>query len=698
MYPLIIISVLFTAIASFCFVSSGLTASCPCLAGKNNYCQYGPSYPGCGMTSPGGYCDPNGDGSFSDADWVRGYNEYQANCDDTGNNLPDVQIEDLWWTPSDPAPGAAVQLHVRVRNIGNAGTGADVGVGYFVDGHQIGWGIRGPMAAGETSSNFGMHQRWTATNGTHQIRAVVDDVNRFDESNENNNARQEVLTVGNSNLPDVYIEDMWWTPAAPGPGESVQLHVRVHNSGSAGTGADVGVGYFVDGHQIGWGIRGPMAAGETSSNFGMHQRWTATSGTHQIRSVVDDVNRFDESNENNNARQEVLTIGGSNSMTAGQPKGSFGTGGQTDNVTEPNNWRWSEWFYGHNGIDRIAWQKDACGNTHNYAMGWSGGDLIEYRMKFGGDYKKLILRGKADRPGPVNLAVYVDGQYKAAATWNNNNDCNQDAVVVIAGLSYGTHAIAVQFTNDYYSPPDDRNFYLDGLRVEPSSTGGNTIDLLPYLVPQNQNFRVHSRLRYPDGGTGDEVFAYRSGGLSNGLQRWYFVKNASGENWEEFGWDGQYIYRNRDSSWANTCQDGASAFYKVTDSDRSAFARWVPRNMKVGDTWSSPVTHFVDAGYKRSNNCRTDTCSSPYEGWVTNRMKLVAHHGTYTTIWGYSVPDVIELTDPYNAESDHFFYARGYGLVGFEGPAGNNEGRFRSGAYHIDNNAGGAPNWVGLCD
>jgi len=209
---------------------------------------------------------------------------------------------------------------------------------------------------------------------------------------------------------------------------------------------------------------------------------------------------------------------------------------------------------------------------------------------------------------------------------------------------------------------------------------------------------VYSRLRYPDGGTADEVFAYRDGGVSNGLQRWYFVKNTSGENWEEFGWDAQYIYRNRDSSWANTCQDGAAAYYKVTDSDRSAFARWVPRSMKVGDTWSSQVSHYVDAGYKRTNSCRTDTCSSPYEGWVTNRMKLVAHHGTYTTIWGYSVSDVIELTDPYNAESDHFFYARGYGLVGFEGPAGNNEGRFRSGAYHIDNNAGGAPNWVGLCE
>jgi hypothetical protein len=32
------------------------------------------------MTSPGGYCDPNGDGSFTDGDWVKGWNEHQSEC------------------------------------------------------------------------------------------------------------------------------------------------------------------------------------------------------------------------------------------------------------------------------------------------------------------------------------------------------------------------------------------------------------------------------------------------------------------------------------------------------------------------------------------------------------------------------------------------------------------------------------------
>jgi hypothetical protein len=32
------------------------------------------------MTFPGGYCDPNGDGSSTDGDWSRGDIEYHELC------------------------------------------------------------------------------------------------------------------------------------------------------------------------------------------------------------------------------------------------------------------------------------------------------------------------------------------------------------------------------------------------------------------------------------------------------------------------------------------------------------------------------------------------------------------------------------------------------------------------------------------
>jgi hypothetical protein len=54
--------------------------TCDCQSGVDNFCLYKASTADCGMTAPGGYCDPNGDGDFGDADWVRGYNEYKDAC------------------------------------------------------------------------------------------------------------------------------------------------------------------------------------------------------------------------------------------------------------------------------------------------------------------------------------------------------------------------------------------------------------------------------------------------------------------------------------------------------------------------------------------------------------------------------------------------------------------------------------------
>jgi len=154
------------------------------------------------------------------------------------------------------------------------------------------------------------------------------------------------------------------------------------------------------------------------------------------------------------------------SITGGVPVDRLGSGGQTDSVTEPGQWRWAEHYYGYTGIDRIRWKSDGCGRSHNYAIGWHQNDLIEYLMKFGGRYNKLILRGIADRPGPVTVAVYVDAERVATAEFDDNDNCNQDVAVEIDGIDYGTHAIAVKFVNDRYKRNRyDRNLYLDGLKV-----------------------------------------------------------------------------------------------------------------------------------------------------------------------------------------------------------------------------------------
>jgi hypothetical protein len=66
--------------------TSGSSASCGCAAGVDNFCSLPPASAGCAMTFPGGYCDPNGDGSYTDGDWVQGYQDFQAKCASTSGS------------------------------------------------------------------------------------------------------------------------------------------------------------------------------------------------------------------------------------------------------------------------------------------------------------------------------------------------------------------------------------------------------------------------------------------------------------------------------------------------------------------------------------------------------------------------------------------------------------------------------------
>jgi Domain of unknown function (DUF1929)/CARDB len=86
-----------------------------------------------------------------------------------------------------------------VKNQGTAATpnGVVIGNAFYVDGTKVTWGaVQGPLAAGASvtidSSGGGAY---TIPSGTHTIGVLVDDVDRMAESNKNNNALSETITV-----------------------------------------------------------------------------------------------------------------------------------------------------------------------------------------------------------------------------------------------------------------------------------------------------------------------------------------------------------------------------------------------------------------------------------------------------------------------------------------------------------------------
>jgi hypothetical protein len=122
----------------------------------------------------------------------------------TKDVAPDLVVTSLTLEPANPKVGQAVSLRATLENRGDGPSTAGVthGVAFFVGPTLIAWSdtFNKSLAPGEKTeliANSGPQgtATWTAAAGTHTLRALADDVNRINESDENNNARQIEVKV-----------------------------------------------------------------------------------------------------------------------------------------------------------------------------------------------------------------------------------------------------------------------------------------------------------------------------------------------------------------------------------------------------------------------------------------------------------------------------------------------------------------------
>ena len=107
--------------------------------------------------------------------------------------LPDLVISDLYLEPSDPLPGASVDLIATVENIGSDLAVGQFSVRFSVDGEVLtSTAINGSLRVGRSASTTAS---WMAREGAHTIEITADQpFDRVVEASEVNNARQlEVL-------------------------------------------------------------------------------------------------------------------------------------------------------------------------------------------------------------------------------------------------------------------------------------------------------------------------------------------------------------------------------------------------------------------------------------------------------------------------------------------------------------------------
>ena len=219
--------------------------------------------------------------------------DYWCNC-----NKPDLVVQDIWWSPTNPKEGDTVTFSVKTKNQGSGNAGGFY-VCYYVDGSYYDRDYVSSLSAGSTTTTS---FSWTADCGSHSIKAVADCYSDVAESNEGNNARTEYINIVCK--PDLITQDIYWSPSNPKEGDTVTFSVKTKNIGSGKTGGFY-VCYYVDGSYYARDYVSSLSAGSTTTTS---FSWTAKCGRHSIKAVADCYDAVTESNEGNNARTENINI------------------------------------------------------------------------------------------------------------------------------------------------------------------------------------------------------------------------------------------------------------------------------------------------------------------------------------------------------------------------------------------------------
>jgi hypothetical protein len=105
---------------------------------------------------------------------------------------PDLVIEDISWSPSNPKQGDTITFTVKIKNRGDGNAGTST-VKYYIDGSYVDSDTVPSLSVGSTSTQM---FTWTAHSGSHSIKAIADCYGAIAESNEGNNEKSITIEVG----------------------------------------------------------------------------------------------------------------------------------------------------------------------------------------------------------------------------------------------------------------------------------------------------------------------------------------------------------------------------------------------------------------------------------------------------------------------------------------------------------------------
>jgi subtilase family serine protease len=210
-------------------------------------------------------------------------------------SLPDLTITNITWSPENLTIDETVTFIITIKNQGSGKAGI-FQVAYYIDDILL---KTDSVYTAELSTTVDKTCTWEPQTGTHTFKAIVDSNKLITESNENNNTVSATIIP---NTPDLYVNNVTWSPINFMAGEEVTFKVSVKNLGGADA-LPCRLGCDVDGVIIGYQDVGIIGPGETATKEFL---WIATDSPNRIELIIDTNNTVNEFDEVNNRRLVLL--------------------------------------------------------------------------------------------------------------------------------------------------------------------------------------------------------------------------------------------------------------------------------------------------------------------------------------------------------------------------------------------------------
>jgi uncharacterized repeat protein (TIGR01451 family) len=208
----------------------------------------------------------------------------------------DLIVQSITWSPTNPSSGDSIVFNIVIKNQGNTKS-KNTNVNFYIDGYTRG---TQDIAGINPGASLTKTYSWTALDGQHELKAVVDETNNNIESDETNNVLIVTFATG---VADLAFQNVVWAPQNPSKYDTVTCNVTVINQGQGRADAWY-LAYFLDG-TLGSTILGSSLEPEASVN--MTFSWQTTKDEHDIRIVLDYYNNEIETDETNNEYTLSLT-------------------------------------------------------------------------------------------------------------------------------------------------------------------------------------------------------------------------------------------------------------------------------------------------------------------------------------------------------------------------------------------------------